>query len=45
MGFALSYKNRFVISMPGIPYEMKPMFENYCCAFYNVKISSTSNFY
>lgn len=33
MGFACSHKNGFIISMPGIPYEMKPMFENYVLPF------------
>jgi len=33
MGFACSYKNSFITSMPGIPYEMKPMFENYVVPF------------
>jgi len=32
-GFGVFFNKAFICSMPGIPYEMKPMFENYILPF------------
>ncbi|MCA1927824.1 MAG: CinA family nicotinamide mononucleotide deamidase-related protein [Calditerrivibrio sp.] len=39
MGFVCEYNGSFSISMPGIPYEMKPMFENYAVGFIKSKFN------
>lgn len=39
MGFICENKGSFTISMPGIPYEMKPMFENYAINFIKSKFN------